>query len=303
MFRVPNFEIVAFTDPVCTWCWGSEPILKKLEMRFPKKIKITYIMGGLVEDIRHFRDDINEIGGDDYAKVNKNIANHWLKAASIHQMPVDVDNLKIFSKDYPSTYPANIAYYAAKLQSEILANKFLRRMREAAAAESQQIFNEKVLIELAKEVGLKIGQFLESMNNGTAWAMFEEGLLFARANKITSFPSFLIRNNYNGQSIILRGYQEYNTFRDIITSFCEEKIKENIIETNEKNILGYLKNNLKITKIELQTIFDIDGNELDQVVNELENKGFITLEKFKHGTFIYYIGKPFVCDPNTGVCS
>lgn len=37
MFRVPNFEIIEFTDPVCTWCWGSEAVLRKLEARFPKK--------------------------------------------------------------------------------------------------------------------------------------------------------------------------------------------------------------------------------------------------------------------------
>jgi predicted DsbA family dithiol-disulfide isomerase len=24
-------DLIEFTDPVCTWCWGSEPILRKLE--------------------------------------------------------------------------------------------------------------------------------------------------------------------------------------------------------------------------------------------------------------------------------
>jgi predicted DsbA family dithiol-disulfide isomerase len=27
-------EITEFTDPVCTWCWGSEPALRKLATRF-----------------------------------------------------------------------------------------------------------------------------------------------------------------------------------------------------------------------------------------------------------------------------
>ena len=98
MFRVPNFEIIEFTDPVCTWCWGSEAVLRKLEARFPKKVKISFIMGGLVEDIRNYRDDINDIGGD-IDTTNKNIAKHWLEAAKHHKMPVNVDGFKLFQKN------------------------------------------------------------------------------------------------------------------------------------------------------------------------------------------------------------
>ena len=36
-------EIIEFTDPVCTWCWGSEPVLRKLETRFGEQVKISYI--------------------------------------------------------------------------------------------------------------------------------------------------------------------------------------------------------------------------------------------------------------------
>lgn len=27
-----SLEILAFTDPVCTWCRGSEPIIRKLDL-------------------------------------------------------------------------------------------------------------------------------------------------------------------------------------------------------------------------------------------------------------------------------
>ena len=46
-----TIEIIEFTDPVCTWCWGSEPVLRKLETRYGEQVKISYIMGGLVQDI------------------------------------------------------------------------------------------------------------------------------------------------------------------------------------------------------------------------------------------------------------
>jgi len=79
----PLIEIIEFTDPVCTWCWGSEPILRKLETRYEGNIKISFIMGGLVKDIRDFRDESNDIGGD-ISQVNEQVASHWLEASSRH---------------------------------------------------------------------------------------------------------------------------------------------------------------------------------------------------------------------------
>jgi len=59
-----HIEIIEFTDPACTWCWGSEPVLRKLEYLFGSKIKVGYVMGGLVKDAKTFMDPGNSIGGD-----------------------------------------------------------------------------------------------------------------------------------------------------------------------------------------------------------------------------------------------
>ena len=59
-----TLEILAFTDPVCTWCWGSEPVLRKVESWYGGAVRIRQVMGGLVEDIRAFHDRANGIGGD-----------------------------------------------------------------------------------------------------------------------------------------------------------------------------------------------------------------------------------------------
>ena len=90
-----DIEIIEFTDPACTWCWGSEPILRKLETHYEGNIEINFIMGGLVKDMRSFRDDRNGIGGD-LSKVNKEVASHLVEASSRHGMPVEQKDL-IFS--------------------------------------------------------------------------------------------------------------------------------------------------------------------------------------------------------------
>jgi len=50
--------------PSAPWCWGSEPVLRKLETWYGDAIRIRSVMGGLVEDIRAFHDRANDIGGD-----------------------------------------------------------------------------------------------------------------------------------------------------------------------------------------------------------------------------------------------
>ena len=302
MFRIRNFEIIEFTDPLCTWCWGSEPVLRKLETRFPDKLKISFITGGLVEDIRNFRDDKNDIGGD-ITTTNKNLAKHWVEASMHHKMPVCIEGFRLYSDKFYSSYPANIAYHAAKMQSEKLANKYLRRLREAAATEAKQVTNKTVLVELASEVGLKTGEFIQAMNDGSAERLFQEDLLFTKQNRIYGFPSFLIRNNYNGKSLILRGYQTYEDIKEVMDYLSDENLEEVMPKTTPENITEFLKEVIKITPIELQAVFDLTDEELDSNLTILEKKGYITTEEVGTGKFIYYLGKPLNCDPETGICS
>ena len=64
MEKKNTVEMLAFTDPVCTWCWGSKPVVRKLETWYGEHVRIRYVMGGLVKDIRDFYDRANDIGGD-----------------------------------------------------------------------------------------------------------------------------------------------------------------------------------------------------------------------------------------------
>jgi protein-disulfide isomerase-like protein with CxxC motif len=116
-----TIEITEYTDPYCTWCWGSEPILRHLQEVYGDRLSVSFVMGGLVEDMRTFNDAANGIGGSDWRKP---LADHWLEASRRHGMPVDVTGW--LTTDFVSTWPSNVAFEAAKLQDEALANRYLR---------------------------------------------------------------------------------------------------------------------------------------------------------------------------------
>jgi len=262
-------ELIEYTDPYCTWCWGSEPILRKIKEAYGDQVKITFKMGGLVEDISDFYDPQNKIGGPEW---RKQVAEHWRDASNRHGMPVDEKIFFELGEDWRSTYPANIAYEAAKLQDEKLAQKFLRRMREGAAAERLQIHKRGIQIGLAKEVGLDAEKFEKDLESGAAEKVFYKNLKECRAKGITGFPTFEIK--VAGQSKLLVGYHPFETFRKLFEQLTDGKIVENIPSLSEKNILAFINKYGKVASQEVAEVFGLDRNSAQKQLDKLagENK-------------------------------
>jgi putative protein-disulfide isomerase len=292
-------EIVEFTDPVCTWCWGSEPVLRTLESRFGNQTKISYIMGGLVKDITSFYDNYNDIGGDP-ERSNKNIAKHWVDASNRHGMPVKIDGFKLFSKEQPSTYPQNIAYKAAQFQDETKANRFLRRIREASAAEAQQTNLTEVLVELVSEVGLDISRFLDDFSSGKAKAAFEEDLYTTAQHRAHGFPTFLLK--YGEKSTLLRGFQNYNNFKAVINQLTNGEVKELKELPTEENVFEFIEKYNSLAPVEIKMAFDLSESEFEKIQNSLLEKQLITKKEAGNGYFITPKNSPLTCDIETGVC-
>ncbi|MHB9055650.1 MAG: DsbA family protein [Paludibacteraceae bacterium] len=292
-------EIIEFTDPVCVWCWGSEPMLRAIDNHYGSQVKTSYIMGGLVKDMNAFYDSYNNIGGDPEA-ANKNIAAHWVEASERHGMPVKVEGLKLFSKDHPSTYPQNIAYKAAQMQDEALANRFLRRIREASATETRQTNLTEVLVELASETGLDIARFLDDFTNGKAKAAFEDDLYTTAQYRVHGFPSFLIK--YGEKSMLLRGYQSYNNFKAVISNVSNDAIQATQVSGNEEDVLDFIKKYDNLAPLEIKMTFDFSDVELENRLNLLLEKQLISKREVGNGYFISVKNNPLTCDIETGVC-
>jgi putative protein-disulfide isomerase len=295
-----KIEIVEFTDPVCTWCWGSEPVLRKLEARYGDQVEISFVMGGLCEDITSFYDSFNDIGGDP-DRSNANIARHWLEASARHGMPVQAAGFKLFSREHRSTYPQNIAYKAAQMQDQPLADRFLRRVREASAAEAKQTNVTEVLVELASEVGLDVARFLEDFSNGAALKAFEEDLAMAARYNARGFPTFLVR--YGDKETVLHGYKRYQDFQSVITHLSNGTIVACPTPANEETIMAFIGKHVSVAPIEIQTAFDLTEGEVMAAVDSLLAKRLIARRPAGNGYFISRITSSMACDPASGKCT
>lgn len=161
--------ITQFTDPMCTWCWGSEPIIRHLRATIGDQIELRYVLGGLVEDFDEFYDAANDIGDP------SDVAPHWEEASRHHGMPV---NTRIFETDpAQSTYPASKAFTAARQQDTELAHRYLRRLREAYKTRARNVNRREEQVKIAESVGLDVDKFTTALDNGVAEAKFEADLI------------------------------------------------------------------------------------------------------------------------------
>ena len=293
-------EVIVFTDPVCTWCWGSEPLLRQLETRYKDQLKVKFVMGGLVEDIRAFYDSYNDIGGD-IERSNKQIAKHWLEASERHGMPVKSEGFSLFSNEYLSTYPQNIAYKAAQMENEELANKFLRKIREASAADARQTNKTEVLIELAAEVGLDVAKFVERFSDGSAKAAFNGDLSTVRSYGVRGFPTFLLR--YGDKEVLMRSYQSFEAIKAVIKTLAGDSINDILPEKSKENVLEFIRKYERVAPVEIQASLDYSDKEVKSVISTLQEKNLIKIIPAGNGILIKQAKSPLSCDSVTGICN
>ena len=267
-----KIRIYQFTDPVCVWCWGNEPVIRALEYLYGEKISIKYVMGGLIEDITTLY-DLSGPKNRIIERANEIIANNWITASARHGMPVNIEHMSLFSERYPSSFPQNIAYEAAKRINPVLAKKYLRRIREATFLEQRRTSQMDVLVELATEVGFDAAQFIDEYTTGSAPGDFQQERMRCRRNGITGFPSYLIKND--STKIILGGYQNLSTLHTIIGRLSDGKIKPRKLGPSQANIIDFMRRYQSVYPVEIEVAFGLDRNRTDLILDQLIKAGKI----------------------------
>lgn len=262
--------ITEITDPFCTWCWGAEPILRRVEETYQEQVEFEFVMGGLVEDFETFRDVANDI------TEPRDVAPHWEEAAEHHGMPVDPD---VWRENPPqSSYPANVAYEAAALQNEELALRYLRRLREAVTVERRDISQESVLLELAGEVGFDPSTFADNFQSEEAKKRFEADRQFVRESRATAFPSFRIEAN--GEETWINGFQSFDTFRDAL-----EQVASGLEEYDPRPIPQFVEYHDRVATREVAEVYELSMGRTLEVLRSLQDENVVSATSVRNGYF------------------
>ncbi len=205
----PELELICFTDPYCSWCWATEPVLYRLRETYRDQIALRYVMGGLVRDMADFFDNGNGI------RTTAQVAPHWREVSQRTGQPIDERLMEDISDPHFSTWPACIAAKAAQLQSDVVGDAYLRRIRRAALTERKLISDRLVYSALAEETrGLDVAAFHKALADGSAKRAFEEDLAECAQYGATGFPTILLRAGDQDQ--LANGYRPFEAYQQAI---------------------------------------------------------------------------------------
>ncbi len=114
-------EVIEYTDPICSWAWGSEPKLRLLRWRHGHRCDWRVVMGGLVGDATRGRADW------DPTLAAGPMSAYWKQTNHFTGQPYPRPMRRMAA----STDPAGRAVKAALLQGPDVADRVLRRFRES----------------------------------------------------------------------------------------------------------------------------------------------------------------------------
>lgn len=262
--------IVQFTDPMCTWCWGSEPIIRRLQTAYGDQIALEYVMGGLIEDFDGFYDAANDISKP------ADVAPHWVEASDVHGMPVDVEILE--ADPAQSTYPASVAFVAARQQDSTLANRYLRRLREAYTTQVRNVNHRDVQLELAASVGLDVDAFRRALDDGSAKAAFEADLSRTRTASVRAFPTYQIAGPAGERT--LTGFQSFDDLADTVRT-----VAPSLEASSPPPVEEFVAKYGPVATQEVAEVYELARGKAKQVLQSLVDSGTLRREKRGNGFF------------------
>jgi putative protein-disulfide isomerase len=221
-----SVEVRYYSDPACSWSWGTEPKLRKLICEFAGELRFEWVMGGLARRYgSEYRDEEGGIGSGPGCFAD--LMAHWLDVTAETGMPCDPRLWT--SNPISSTYPACMAVKAASEQGPEAGYRYLRRLREGLLVERRKLDHAEALIAEASPAGLDIDRFRIDLESNAITEAFAADLEEVRdvpdearaagtvrrteGKERVAFPSAVFIGE-DGRRHGVWGWQPYESYRD-----------------------------------------------------------------------------------------
>jgi 2-polyprenyl-6-methoxyphenol hydroxylase-like FAD-dependent oxidoreductase len=245
-------------------------------------------MGGLMPSWNNFRHIDPNLPNDVY------LSRLWRQQSIEYGVEMDGE---IWLKDpIKSSYPASIAYYAAKRQGKALAFDLLRTLREMLFLQNKNIGEERHLITAAIQHKLDLQQFMDDYKSGAAMGDFRKDIAEKNKWKVEYFPTlvFVHQDGHFGIGKIPTmevGFDAlYADWEGIIAKLSPGIAAKKTQQTDVLNLIKiYKKNTIK----ELEIISGCSRAHIEEVVSSAYRAGNVIREQHKQVDYWVYNDTPY----------
>jgi putative protein-disulfide isomerase len=206
----PNVELIYVGDPMCSWCWGFDSVLTRLDERYAFPMRT--IVGGL-------RPGPSAEALDD--RMRRYLLHHWELVSQRSGQPFDERQLDRDGWVYDTEMGARAVVTMRDMAPE-LTRRFFSRLQRAFYAEVVDITDPAAYPALLEEFAVDADVFMQRLvdesSKEAAWADFAE----ARRYGVSGFPTLLVQAG-DELAIVCRGYAPYEGLEPALTAWLDER--------------------------------------------------------------------------------
>ncbi len=196
-------------DPMCSWCWGYQPVWNELQEELPETIQVEYVAGGLAADSNDVMPLAQQIM----------IQRHW---QTIEKKLGTVFNYDFWQKNSPrrSTYNACRAVIAAHKQG--FQQAMITAIQHGYYLRALNPSDIDTLILLAKELygqnknQFNIDSFIDDLSANEIDEELSRQINLARSLSQQGFPALVLEVRGVKHAIAVDYLEHQNTLQNII---------------------------------------------------------------------------------------
>jgi putative protein-disulfide isomerase len=197
-------EIVAILDPMCSWCWGFEPVLQKLRYELSDEVEFSLILGGLRNSGEQVWDDV----------FKTYLSRHWM---SVEEKTAQEFSLGLLDKeifDY-DTEPACRAVVTMRTLDKTKQFSFLTALQEAFYLNGEDITQPDVIADIARAEGVDRSEFIALFVSDEMKEKTKADVYKARSMGANVFPSIVLIDE-EGHLCVIKGYKSYEEVKRLL---------------------------------------------------------------------------------------
>jgi len=180
-------------DPMCSWCWGFEPVRQKLFDAVADDFEIRRLVGGLAPDSQEPMP----------MAMQTSLQQTWQRIEQV--IPGTSFNYDFWRDCAPrrSTYPGNRAVIAARQQGDRFDEAMTARIQQAYYQEARNPSDDETLIELAEDIGLEVDAFTSSLKSESTQQLLVDEINKTRSMGMDSFPSLKVEQGGGSHPLMI----------------------------------------------------------------------------------------------------
>ena len=203
---MPVTQLIYILDPMCSWCWGFNPVLQQvLEHADAAGAKVTLRVGGLRTGAQAVLDE----------RKRAYILQHWHTVAETTGQPFTFEQALPRGFLY-DTEPACRALVVARELDDSLLFTFLHAMQRAFYQEVQDITQPRVLCELAVQAGYNRDAFCHLLDAADTLAATQAEFAWVSNLAVSGFPTLLAQHDQR-YALIANGYQSFTALEPLLS--------------------------------------------------------------------------------------